>query len=211
MHIYSGDKVTHFSRDSQNKSGFYFACPVFFAIFVPEMRKIGNIWVWLRRFRHRRGYGVHSPFAFRFLQDVVYEKSPYYAYCELDSHLARSQRLRQRRGLRLLFRLSNYAQPTRLFLPQGSALEGLYLQEGCRNACLCQQATGKKRTLCYLKRPDENVLSVLDKDSVLVIDDLHRHRQWFQDLKAVVKFDLYDLGIAFFNPKYNEKYYIVNF
>ena len=77
--------------------------------------------------------------------------------------------------------------------------------------CLCQQATGKKRTLCYLKRPDENVLSVLDKDSVLVIDDLHRHRQWFQDLKAVVKFDLYDLGIAFFNPKYNEQYYIVNF
>jgi len=54
-------------------------------------------------------------------------------------------------------------------------------------------------------------LSVLDKDSVLVIDDLHRHRQWFQDLKAVVKFDLYDLGIAFFNPKYNEQYYIVNF
>ncbi|MBQ7181472.1 MAG: hypothetical protein IJR87_09290 [Bacteroidaceae bacterium] len=175
------------------------------------MRKIGSIWVWLARFRHRRGYGVHSPFAFRFLQDVVYEKFPYYAYRELDSHLAWSQRLRQRRGLRLLFRLSNYAQPHCLLLPHGSALEGLYLQEGCRSACLRQQATGKKRTLCYLRRPDENVLGVLDEDSVLVLDDLHLHRQWFRDLKAVVKFDLYDLGIAFFDPKYNETYYIVNF
>ena len=175
------------------------------------MRKTGSIWVWLRRFRYRRGYGIHSPFAFRFLQDVVYEKSSYYAYCQLDSHLAWSQRLRQRRGLRLLFRLSNYVQPHYLLLPQGSALEGLYLQEGCHSARLCRQATGKERTLCYLKQPDENVLSVLDKDSALVLDNLHRHRQWFQDLKAVVKFDLYDLGIAFFDPKYNEQYYIVNF
>ena len=175
------------------------------------MRKIGSIPVWLRRFRHRRGYGVHSPFAFHFLQDVVYEKTPYYAYRELDSHLVWSQRLRQRRGLRLLFRLSNYAQPHRLLLSQGSTLENLYLQAGCQSARLCQQATDIDRTLCYLKHPDENVLNVLDKDSVLILDDLHHHRQWFRDLKAVVKFDLYDLGIAFFNPNYNEQYYIVNF
>ena len=175
------------------------------------MRKIGSIPVWIRRFRHRQGYGVHSPFAFHFLQDIVYEKAPYYAYRELDSHLVWSQRLRQRRGLRLLFRLSNYAQPHRLLLPQGTALEALYLQEGCRSALLCQEATGADRTLCYLKHPDEDVLNALNNDSVLVLDDLHHNRQWFRDLKAVVKFDLYDLGIAFFNPKYNEQYYIVNF
>ncbi len=40
-------------------------------------------WIWLKRFRHRRGYGVHSPFAFDFLTYVVYERGEYYAYREL--------------------------------------------------------------------------------------------------------------------------------
>lgn len=176
------------------------------------MRKIGNIGVWIRRFRHRRGYGVHSPFAYHFLRDVVYEKSPYYAYRELDSHLKWSQCLRQRKGLHLLFRLANYAQPRRLLLPHGTALEALYLQAGCRTACLCSQAIAPDRTLCYLRHPDTDVLPALDSDSVLVLDNLHLHRQWFRDLEgSVVKFDLYDLGIAFFDPNYNRQYYIVNF
>ena len=175
------------------------------------MRKTGNIWVWLTRFRHRRGYGVHSPFAYHFLQDVVYESAPYYAFGELDSHLTWSQCLRQRRGLHLLFRLANYVQPRCLLLPHAAPSETLYLQAGCHRARLCRQATQPGRMLCYLKQPDPSVLPLLDGDSVLVLDDLHRHRQWFRNLKAVVKFDLYDLGIAFFNPNYNEQYYIVNF
>ena len=39
--------------------------------------------IWLRRFRHRRGYGVHSPFAFDFITDVVYERTAYYKYKDL--------------------------------------------------------------------------------------------------------------------------------
>ena len=49
------------------------------------MRLLGNPLVWLMRFRHRCGYGVHSPFAFNFLTGVVYERTPYYAYARLDS------------------------------------------------------------------------------------------------------------------------------
>ena len=36
--------------------------------------------VWLRRFRHRCGYGVHSPFAFQLIRGVVYERGEFYAY-----------------------------------------------------------------------------------------------------------------------------------
>ena len=39
--------------------------------------------IWLSRFRHRCGYGVHSPFAFSLITDVIYEKMPYYAYSSL--------------------------------------------------------------------------------------------------------------------------------
>ena len=36
--------------------------------------------IWLSRFRHRCGYGVHSPFAFNLITQVIYESTPYYKY-----------------------------------------------------------------------------------------------------------------------------------
>ena len=32
--------------------------------------------IWLSRFRHRCGYGVHSPFAFSLITQVIYESTP---------------------------------------------------------------------------------------------------------------------------------------
>lgn len=34
----------------------------------------------VRKIKHRKGYGVHSPFAFSIITDVIEEKSAYYAY-----------------------------------------------------------------------------------------------------------------------------------
>ena len=42
--------------------------------------------IWLSRFRYRCGYGVHSPFAFSLITDVIYEKMPYYAYSSLKKN-----------------------------------------------------------------------------------------------------------------------------
>lgn len=39
--------------------------------------------IWLSRFRHRCGYGVHSPFAFNLITQVIYESTPYYRYKDL--------------------------------------------------------------------------------------------------------------------------------
>ena len=39
--------------------------------------------IWLYRFRHRCGYGVHSPFAFNLITHVIYESTAYYKYEEL--------------------------------------------------------------------------------------------------------------------------------
>lgn len=38
----------------------------------------------VRRLRHRKGFGVHSPFAFSIITDVIEEKSAYYAYANMS-------------------------------------------------------------------------------------------------------------------------------
>lgn len=50
--------------------------------------------IWLYRFRHRCGYGVHSPFAFNLITHVIYETTPYYKY---RSWLPSKRNLRRRK------------------------------------------------------------------------------------------------------------------
>ena len=175
------------------------------------MQIITNPLVWLARFRHRCGYGVHSPFAFRFITDVIYEQHPYYTYRELDRRLPLAMRLRRRKGLHLLLRLANHLQPDTIVLPRDAWWEKRYLQSGCQRAIFqCQWPVGEVG-MCLLSEPSDEALQHIGQHSVLLLDNLHHHREWFQNLPSVVSFDLYDLGIAFFDKQYNKQEYIVNF
>lgn len=40
---------------------------------------------WWQRLRHAKGFGIHSPFAFRLITEVLNEKTPYYCYGAVDS------------------------------------------------------------------------------------------------------------------------------
>lgn len=177
------------------------------------MQVLTNPLVWLRRFRHRCGYGVHSPFAFGFLTQVVYERNAFYAFRELDGRLAWWQRFRVRRSLHMLFRLANYVRPRQIVAP-ASSLAVLYMQTACPNARPVAAGDALSSTLIYLQSPwneHDMVNHPFGPDDVLVLDNLHRYRAWFATLPAIVTFDLYDIGIAFFNPKLNRQHYIINF
>ena len=87
------------------------------------MNRFSNPLVWLVRIRHRCGYGVHSPFAFRFLTGVVYERTPYYAYATLDPALPWGMRLRRKKGLHLLLRLANWLQPQVVVAPGDASFD----------------------------------------------------------------------------------------
>ncbi|MDE5554651.1 MAG: hypothetical protein K2J10_05650, partial [Muribaculaceae bacterium] len=60
-----------------------------------------------KRWRHGRGFGIHSPFAYDFITRTLRERLPYYAYTKLDA-LAAAQRLgaSEQRRLRLIFRIA---------------------------------------------------------------------------------------------------------
>lgn len=186
-----------------------------------------NLWLWIRRFRQRCGYGVHSPFAFGLLENVVYEKLPYYAFRELDAQLTWRQKFRTRRYLHLLFRLVNYQQPVHVLYADAHPLELAYLKAACPRAVLCNieaddafkawqesakstDESGEKRLL-FLGAPYEDVAKICSAGTMLLLANVHEHKGWWESLPAVVSFDLYDVGIALFDPHYQPQRYVVNF
>lgn len=62
---------------------------------------------WFSRLRHSRGFGVHSPSAYRFIGDVLRQPCAYYAYSTVD----RAGWHGRRSDARLLFRLAAHTQP----------------------------------------------------------------------------------------------------
>ena len=58
------------------------------------------------RFRHKRGYGVHSPFVFDLITNVIKEKAVYYDFGRIES--MGEIREKEKKLYRLLFRLAEY-------------------------------------------------------------------------------------------------------
>lgn len=198
--------------------------------------------IWLYRFRHRCGYGVHSPFAFNLITHVIYESTPYYKYEELvtaQKKLApqkdRTWSYESLKVKRLLFRLVNYAQPTTVVDAGSQSASSLYLKaakEGADYTAASELSelfleSGAPVDFLYLhdyRRPEfvEEVfricISRTTKTSVFVIEGIRytsRMRAVWkcisQHEKAGITFDLYDLGIIFFDKTKIKQDYIVNF
>lgn len=72
---------------------------------------------WIRRWRHTRGYGVHSPLAFRIVKECVRPDRRYGFYC--DSYLDFEYH-GDRRGLgraRMIIRLLHLLRPVHVWIP----------------------------------------------------------------------------------------------
>lgn len=111
------------------------------------LKKTKDVLSFYRFLRFRKGFGVHSPFAFNLITNVIEEKYPYYSYERID--IVRRQLLQNgallgttgmsvgrataKFGIRkshgqLLFRLANYFKPKQILqIGTGMGLSTLYL------------------------------------------------------------------------------------
>lgn len=84
---------------------------------LPSYRLFPRILRWFRRFRQRRGYGVHSPFAFEWLTDVVYnQQAQYYAYAPLSQRHKQWSGVLSIKDARLLFRIANHCRAKHILM-----------------------------------------------------------------------------------------------
>ena len=117
---------------------------------------------WLTRWRHRCGYGVHSPWAFSWITEVIYNDFAYYAYVPLHRRRllpaadpeALAGALNEKDD-RLLFRLANAAEAREI------ALVGAV--DPREKAYLAAARTGARLTVYdALPSPVENCLAQHD-------------------------------------------------
>lgn len=185
---------------------------------------------WLRRIKYCRGFGVQSPSAYRFIRYVINEHYPYYAYDELRKELPRLDSLTRKR-MELYFRVANYRQAS-LWLDYSRRDDtiAIYVGRGCnatrvRNIADSQQPVSGDKIevlrICPIAGCEallEAALQKTDDHTLFIIEDIGYNdtakRMWQTLLESAltsVSYDLYYLGIAFFDRKRYKNNYIVNF
>ena len=194
------------------------------------MNKVQRYLHWLRRIRYCRGFGVQSPSAYRFIRYVINEHYPYYAYDELRKELPHIDLLTRKR-MELYFRVANFRQAS-LWLDfcERNDVFATYVGRGChatqvRRITDLRQITADDRIevlrICPIAGCEallEAALQQTDDHTLFIIEDIGYNdtarRLWQTLLESdltSVSYDLYYLGIAFFDRKRYKANYVVNF
>ena len=198
--------------------------------------------IWLCRFRNRCGYGVHSPFAFNLITQVIYQSTPYYKYKDLEAEEKRLAlekdkhwRYEPKKVKQFLFRLVNYTQPGTVVDAGTLAASALYLKGGKEGVDYTSASdlselfleSGIPVDFLYLhdyRHPDfmEDVFRIcadrITEKSVFVVEGIRYSSKMLALWKRMKKdecvgitFDLYDLGVIFFDKTKIKQDYIINF
>ena len=193
--------------------------------------------VWLRRAQYSRGFGVQSPWAYKFIRYVVNEHYPYYKYAQLKQQVYGINK-RVRKLCRLYFRIANFQQPHSFidYLPFSSCYK-IYTLAGAKKTLyqlILQDTTPESYTRILAEVGDNSIVRVslrgnyrefidkaialLPSTSVLILEHIKRNKEteayWkslVADDRTGITFDLYYCGLIFLNKTMIKQDYIVNF
>lgn len=201
------------------------------------MYKIRRALVWLRRSRHSRGFGVQSPWAYRFIRYVVNEHYPYYSYNDLEDRW-KGRDKKERKLCRLYFRISNFLQsPLAIDYSDSSDIFADYVRSGSRCTKIINvspqspesdidAALSSVESITFFRlvlqgdyrKVLEKAVGKANDRSLFIIEGINRSKETKAFWKEIVSseqfpttFDLYYCGIIFFDYKRYKENYIVNF
>lgn len=199
------------------------------------LKPLPRLYRWLRRLSHRRGYGIHSPFAFQLVTRVVYESGTFCAYAGPDAERRDARLLRK--DDRLLLRLANDHRPDAIIaVGQQTDCSARYLAAGCRTATLTQLTADDPSDAARALReqggavllfidagrrwPDivSALLPHLTPQTLLVVRGIHHRpsltREWkklLRDPRTGITFDLGRLGLLYAPSERTKQHYVVNY
>lgn len=182
--------------------------------------------IWIRRFRKRRGYNVHSPFAFNFITAVLYQRGTYYRYSDIKN--LRRYEFETTKILKLIFRLVNFIQPKTIYYKSAnSAIPKVMQWAKSDTLCVTDMTAYSQIDFVYISYTTDTdcITEIVDKvwgklhsRSMFVLSGIGYSKAldkiWedcIQRNEAGVSFDLYDMGILFFDKSKNKEDYVVNF
>lgn len=194
--------------------------------------KIKALVVWLQRMKHIQGFGIQSPSAFSFDRKVINDHTSYPIYAELK-RLGNTLTAVGRKKARLLYRINRFAEADRFcFYPMKLSAYESYVKAACEKTLVEEaktlgeegEGTASDGSAIYFLTVSEHcqafyerLRTTINAQSFVIVDDIKRNAEtrafWQQvldDERVSFSFDLYHIGIAFFDkrPKQN---YIINF
>lgn len=187
----------------------------------------------VRKLRHRKGFGVHSPFAFSIITEVIEEKIPYYAYSLMQRRYDKKSNI-PFKVVCLLFRLANRFRCRNIVIIGDEQYATMPLREvDTRNvisiindaAAMAVPEEEKYDMIVVNMNPltDEIELSswLMDhsaQESVIFVKGvlLHHSNETVWDAicdrdDMPITMDLYDYGLAIRKPNFFKQHYIVSF
>ena len=182
------------------------------------------------------GFGVQSPFAYHFIRQVVkahynhpyvykhrasdFKHSAYQESFTLVQSLSRYAS-RKQRFYKLLFRLTVFIEADRCYVSNDRndlMMCDIIRAAGCHVVSDLSAAAKIKFSVIYADCLEyDRLLDCMSSDGMLVVFGIRRNAKaldfWnllISDCRTFVSFDLYDLGVIFFDPKMYKRNYCCN-
>ena len=152
-----------------------------------------------------KGFGIHSPFVFDFVVNVLNEKNGYYAYSEIENVSSSSK---QKKYLKLLYRIINYYRVCNILIVgnDGDVLLDKIIPF-CPNLYI-------KRidNLAHIGNVDNyDIHCSFSRDTIIVIENLFDYRQHWKSVKIAeipaIFIDFFDFGIIFAKNNFIKQFY----
>ena len=173
----------------------------------------------IKRLSYRKGYGIHSPYAFQLVTQVIYGKPT-----------AQEQRAfsvltpTQRRSAALIVRISKAFSNNALRLSDNltPAIHEA-LQQVVSAEKLQPLADNAAESIVWISETTDlptlqNLISTASSSTIIALQDIHtspaQHLIWqtvILDERVRVSMDLYDLGLLIFQPKLQKQNYLISF